>query len=487
MRSEALRQRLAGEGLLVRWPDGVPVPDMATVSTDSRKAGPGALFAAYQGSVSDGHVFLAAAERSGAVAAMVEHQVTGAALPQIVVRDGRLAAGAAAALLHGDPASALDLLAVTGTNGKTTTVALLRHLFGDGAPAGSIGTLGAIDGAGRVLPGSGSLTTPGPVELQAALAALRDAGVRTVAMETSSHSLDQDRVAGLRFRAAVFTNLTRDHLDYHGDERTYLAAKLKLQQYLATDGVAVTNAGDPAWREVAPRPGNLTFGVGVPADVTADKVEGDAAGMRFTLGTGRASFRIELPLLGLFNVENALGAAATALALGREPARVAELLRAAPQVPGRMERIAAQPCVVLRDYAHTPDALERALATLRPLTAGRLIVVFGAGGDRDRGKRPVMGGVAVRLADLPIVTSDNPRTEDPERILDEIEAGMGGGPHLRIVDRRTAIARALSIARPGDTLLLAGKGHEDYQVIGTEKVPFDERAIVGALTAARPA
>jgi len=487
MRSEALRQRLAGEGLLVRWPDGAPVPDLAAVATDSRKVGPGALFAAYQGSVSDGHAFVAAAERSGAAAAMVEREVTGAALPQIVVREGRLAAGAAAALLHGDPASSLDLLAVTGTNGKTTTVALLRHLFGDGAPAGSIGTLGAIDGVGRVLPGTGSLTTPGPVELQAALAALRDAGVRTVAMETSSHSLDQDRVAGLRFRAAVFTNLTRDHLDYHGDERTYLAAKLKLQQYLATDGVAVTNAADPAWREVAPRPGNLTFGVGVPADVTADKVEGDAAGMRFTLSAGRASFRIELPLLGLFNVENALGAAAAALALGREPARVADLLRAAPQVPGRMERIAAQPCVVLRDYAHTPDALERALATLRPLTAGRLIVVFGAGGDRDRGKRPVMGGVAVRLADLPIVTSDNPRTEDPERILDEIEAGMGDGPHLRIVDRRTAIARALSIARPDDTLLLAGKGHEDYQVIGTERVPFDERAIVGALTAGQPA
>lgn len=487
MRAEVLRQRLAGEGLLVRWPDGAALPDLGSVATDNRKVGVGALFAAYRGSVSDGHAYLEAAVRAGAATAMVEHEVAGAAVPQIVVRDGRLAAGAAAALLYGDPASSLDLLAVTGTNGKTTTVALLRHLFGDGASAGSIGTLGAIDGAGRVLPGTGSLTTPGPVELQAALAALRDAGVRTVAMEASSHSLDQDRVAGLAFRAAVFTNLTRDHLDYHGDERTYLTAKLKLQQYLASDGVAVTNAADPAWREVAARPGNLTFGVGIPADVAADKVEGDAAGMRFTLTFGRASFRIELPLLGLFNVENALGAAAAALALGKEPARVAELLQAAPQVPGRMERIAARPCVVLRDYAHTPDALERALATLRPLTTGRLIVVFGAGGDRDRGKRPVMGGIAVRLADLPVVTSDNPRTEDPERILDEIEAGMGGAPHLRIVDRRTAIARALSIVRPDDTLLLAGKGHEDYQVIGTEKVPFDERAIVGALAGGPPA
>jgi UDP-N-acetylmuramoyl-L-alanyl-D-glutamate--2,6-diaminopimelate ligase len=294
-----------------------------------------------------------------------------------------------------------------------------------------------------------------------------------------------DRVAGLRFRAAVFTNLTRDHLDYHGDEATYLAAKLKLQSYLAPDGVAIGNAADPAWRALTPRAGNLTFGVEVDADVTARRVSGDAAGMRFTLGFRGAAFPVALPLLGRFNVENALGAAAAALALGREPGHVAEQLSAAPQVPGRMERLTETPCVVLRDYAHTPDALERALAALRPLTRGRLIVVFGAGGDRDRGKRPVMGGIAVRDADLPIVTSDNPRTEDPERILDDIEAGMGDGPHLRIVDRRVAIARAVSIARPDDTVLLAGKGHETYQVVGTTKQPMDELAIVQDLVAGR--
>ena len=425
--------------------------------------------------------------QGGAAAAMVEHELPGIAVPQIVVRDGRLAAGAAAALFHGDPASALDLLAVTGTNGKTTTVALLRHLFGDGAPAGSIGTLGAIDGDGQVLPGSGALTTPGPVELQAALAALRDGGVRTVAMEASSHSLDQDRVAGLAFRAAVFTNLTQDHLDYHGDEASYLAAKLKLQRYLAPDGVVVYNAADPAWRPLAERASKLAFGIGVAADVTADRIDGDAAGMRFTLAVRGTTLKVELPLLGRFNVENALGAAAAAIALGREPARVAELLRAAPQVPGRMERLADRPCVVLRDYAHTPDALERALAALRPLTKGRLVGVFGCGGDRDRGKRPAMGGIAGRDADLPIVTSDNPRTEDPERILDDIEAGMGATPHLRIADRRVAIARALSIARPDDTILLAGKGHETYQVLGTEKVDFDEKVVVADLLAERPA
>jgi len=487
MRAERLRQRLAGAGLLVEWPDMTSAPVLESVATDNRKVTPGALFAAYRGSVSDGHAFLAAAVRAGAVAAMVERRVSDVKVPQIVVGDGRLAAGAAAALAYGDPASALQLLAVTGTNGKTTTVALLRHLFGDGTPAGSIGTLGAIGGDAQVLPGTANLTTPGPVELHAALAALRDGGVRTVAMEASSHSLAQDRVAGLLFRAAVFTNLTRDHLDYHGDEAHYLAAKLKLQQYLAPDGVAITNAADPAWRAVAPRPGNLTFGVGVAADVTAERIEGDGGGMRFALTAAGGSFPVALPLLGSFNVENALGAAAAAIALGRDPARVAALLSGAPQVPGRMERLADKPCVVLRDFAHTPDALERALATLRPLTQARLIVVFGAGGDRDRGKRPVMGAIAARAADLAIITSDNPRTEDPERILDEIEAGMGDVPHLRIEGRRAAIVRALSIAAPGDTVLLAGKGHEDYQVLGTEKLPFDEKAIVQSVLAERHA
>ena len=485
MRAETLRQRLLGAGLLVRWPEGAVPPELASVTTDSRRASPGALFAAYRGTVSDGHDVLAAAVRGGAAAALVEREVPEVAVPQIVVSDGRLAAGVAAALLHGDPVSGLDLLAVTGTNGKTTTVALLRHLFGQDAPAGSVGTLGAIDGDGRVLPGTGTLTTPGPVELQAALAALRGAGVRTVAMEVSSHSLDQDRVAGLAFRAAVFTNLTRDHLDYHGDEASYLAAKLKLVRYLVPEGVVAYQVTDPAWASLGGFARRVTFGVGVAADVSADRVEGDASGMRFTLAVQGRAFPVALPLLGRFNVENAIGAAAAAVALGRDPERVAALLTEAPQVPGRMERLTATPCVVLRDYAHTPDALERALAALRPLTQGRLVVVFGCGGDRDRGKRPQMGAIVARDADLPVVTSDNPRTEDPERILDEIEAGMGAAPHLRIGDRRKAIARALTLARPDDTILLAGKGHEDYQVLGTERVPFDEKVVVAELLAGK--
>ncbi len=480
MQAEALRARLEREGVLVRWPDAAPAV-IPAVTTDSRRVERGALFLAYRGTAFDGHEFVAAAARAGAAMALVERPAPGVAIPQAVVRDGRRAAAVAAAAFYGSPAASLVLLAVTGTNGKTTTVHLLRHLFGDRGRAGSIGTLGAIDGSGRALPAVGSLTTPGPVELQAALAALKHDGVQTVAMEASSHSIHQERIAGLAFQAAVFTNLTRDHLDYHGDEQHYLAAKIALDRFLAPGGYQVVNAGDPAWRALAPRAERVTFGLGEGADLRAVDVEGGAGGMRFRLvWRGGAAAPVALPLLGGFNVENALGAAATALALGRTLEDVAARLSAAPQVPGRMERLATAPCVVLRDYAHTPDALERALAALRPLTRGRLVVLFGAGGDRDRGKRPMMGAIAAAQADLAIVTSDNPRTEDPERILDEVEAGMGATPHLRIVDRRAAILRALAIARPEDTLLLAGKGHETYQVIGHEQVPMDEREIVAA-------
>jgi UDP-N-acetylmuramoyl-L-alanyl-D-glutamate--2,6-diaminopimelate ligase len=487
VKAAALRERLERAKLLVRWPprpSGAPSAEWSGVTTDSRRVAAGTLFCAYAGSAADGHAFVAAAAKAGATAALVERPVPDAPIPLIEVTDGKAAAAAAAALFYGDPAKGLELLGVTGTNGKTTTVHLLRHLFSDRGPAGSIGTLGAIDGDGNLLPTAGSLTTPGPVDLQAALAALRDGGVRVVAMETSSHSLDQGRVAGLEFLVGIFTNLTRDHLDYHGDVASYLAAKAKLDHYLAPEGFQVVNADDPAWADLPARAQRLTFGIAHGADVMALGLEGDHAGMRFVLTAHGRSEKVALPLLGRFNVENALGAAAAAIALGRDLAEVAERLSCAPQVPGRMERIADAPCVVLRDYAHTPDALERALAALRPLTQGRLIVVFGAGGDRDKGKRPLMGAIAARDADLAIVTSDNPRTESPEQILDDIEAGMGQTPHLRIVDRRAAIVRALSIAKPDDVLVLAGKGHETYQVIGTEHVPMDEREIVASALAA---
>ena len=457
-----------------------PLPAIADLTTDSRTAGPGALYVAVRGTEADGHRFVPDAVDRGAAAVVVEQRMD-TAVPQVVVQDGRRAALALARAWHGDPAASLALVGITGTNGKTTTTALVRHLFNAEHTAGSIGTLGAFDGAGSAVPSTaGSLTTPGPVDLQATLAELRRRGTTLVVMETSSHSLDQGRLDGLTFAAGVFTNLTRDHLDYHGSMEAYLAAKLKLASLLGLTGVEVVNTDDPAWGALGRADRRVTFGMtaGTAADVRATGIALGAAGSRFRLEGRFGSADVTLPLLGDFNVSNALAAAATALALGRPLAEVTERLTHAPQVPGRMELITELPAPVLRDYAHTPDALERALRTLRPLTPGRLIVLFGCGGDRDRGKRPIMGRLVAELADLPVVTSDNPRTEDPELILDDIERGMGSAPRMRIADRRQAIMSALEAARPGDTVLLAGKGHETYQVIGTTKLPFDERSIV---------
>jgi len=482
-RLAAIVEALDRAQVLVQAPTSLP--EITGITADTRHLVPGTLFCAVRGVVQDGHAFLADAAARGAAAALVEAP-SRLALPQIVVRDGRRAAAVAAETWYERPAARLQLVGVTGTNGKTTSVALARHVLGALWPMGSIGTLGAFDpGAAPVASEAGNLTTPGPIDLQATLAALIARGARGAAMEVSSHSLDQGRVDGLVFRAAIFTNLTRDHLDYHRTFDAYFAAKARLVSYLAPDGLAVINADDPAWEKLPAAPRRISFGER-GGDVTAAEVTVDARGARFTLVTPQGRAPVALPLLGRFNVANALGVAACGVGLGMRTADVAARLSTAPQIPGRMERIAADPCTVLRDYAHTPDALERALETVREITApgGRVIVVFGAGGDRDRGKRAPMGEVVARLADIPIATSDNPRTEDPERILDEVEAGMGNRPHYRFVDRRAAIGQALELARQGDTVLLAGKGHETYQVVGTVKEPFDEREIVRGLGAA---
>ena len=451
---------------------------------DSRNVAAGDLFCAWAGTSSDAHTFVPAAAAAGAAAALVERAVPDAAIPQIVVRDGRRAAAAAADLIYGDPQQHLTLAGVTGTNGKTTTVWMLRHLLSATHTAASLGTLGVILENGEVLPGSENLTTPGPVALARTLRLLVDRGVNAVAMEVSSHALDQGRVSSLRFDAAVFTNLTRDHLDYHGTLEIYLAAKRSLVRLLRANGCAVINADDVAWTELASEaPRSLTFGLAPEAQVRCDSLALGGFGARFTMRTLDSATPVELPLLGDFNVHNALGAATACIAIGQQPAQVAAALATLPQVPGRLERIAESPCPVLRDYAHTPDALERVLDTLRRLTTGRVIVVFGAGGDRDRGKRPQMGDVAQKGADIAIVTSDNPRTENADTIIDEIVAGMLPG-YVRITDRREAIAHALTIAKSDDIVLLAGKGHETYQIIGTEKHSFDERAIVRELNQA---
>jgi UDP-N-acetylmuramoyl-L-alanyl-D-glutamate--2,6-diaminopimelate ligase len=488
---EALREA----GLFVSAAPALPEA-ITDLVDDSRKVQAGAAFIAVRGAAQDGHAWLPKARELGAAMAIVEDVAAAdaAGLPALVVRDGRRAAAVAAAAAFDWPARQLLLVGVTGTNGKTTTVGLLRHLLdAPDAPAASIGTLGVLLGsAGEEMPGGGGLTTPGPVELQRLLRALVDRGVRRVAMETSSHALDQRRVEGLSFAAAVFTNLTRDHLDYHGTMEAYREAKLRLVGLLARDGVACINADDPAWRGIENAPRLVTWGSDPQAQVSARDVVFGSTGSRFLLVAPAGAHAVSLPLIGDFNVANALGAAAAALALGMSVREVAEKLSNAPQVPGRLERLRTAP-TVLRDYAHTPDALERALLAVRPFTRAadgdapgatpsRLIVLFGCGGDRDRGKRPEMGRIAEQLADVTIVTSDNPRTEDPERILDDIEAGMTGQGHRRIADRREAIAEALRLAAPHDVIVLAGKGHETYQIRGTTSYPFDEREIVAELS-----
>lgn len=476
----AIVSQLEQEKLVLQAP--LSDVDVAGITDDSRTVKPGDLYCAWRGTTRDSHDFVASAAASGAVAAIVERDVEGIMIPQIVTRDGRRAAAVAANVVHGNPAEQLLVTGVTGTNGKTTTAWIMRHLLSARYSAALLGTLGIFMADGKPLQAE-SLTTPGPVELARVLSQLVQRGVNAISMEVSSHALDQGRVHALRFDAAVFTNLTRDHLDYHGTLEAYLAAKLSFVDLLRGHGAAVINADDAAWEGIEQRAQRtLRFGIARDdADVRAEDVDFRAAGTRFVLNCRGQRADVDLPLLGDYNVQNALGAAAACLSLGYAVEEIAALLSTVPQVPGRLEKIHTSEFTVLRDYAHTPDALERVLFTIREIVEGRVIVVFGAGGDRDRGKRPEMGEIAQRLADFAIVTSDNPRSESPEAIIDDIVAGMRSGEYARIVNRREAIAEALCSARTGDVVLLAGKGHETYQIVGSQRLDFDERAIVAEL------
>jgi UDP-N-acetylmuramoyl-L-alanyl-D-glutamate--2,6-diaminopimelate ligase len=482
MKIETIATALDEAGLLVERRGTLPGA-ITGVSDDSRAVRDGFLFVAVRGSERDGHDYLDAAAAAGAGAAIVQ-DASRTTLPSLVVNDGRRAAAVVGAAAYDFPARNLQLVGVTGTNGKTTTVNMLRHLLdsGDGASA-SLGTLGVlIASEGTPLDGGGGLTTPGPIELQRIFRALLDRGVRRVAMEVSSHSLDQRRVEGVFFDVVTFTNFTRDHLDYHGSMDAYFTAKARLLEHLLPHGVVVYNGDDEAWAGLETDRRSVAFSErAMTAEVHAEGVTFHSRGSEWTLALGAERVAVRLPLIGDFNIINALGAAASAFALGVSSSVIAERLTTMPQVPGRLEVLRDAP-TVLRDYAHTPDALARALDAVRPFTPERLIVVFGCGGDRDRGKRPQMGAIAEAKADLAIVTSDNPRTEDPEAIIDDIEKGMRFKPHERIEDRRAAIERALELATPQDVIVLAGKGHETYQVRGTTKLPFDEKAIVAELS-----
>ncbi len=484
---DSIAQALDEAQLLVERRGALPA-EVSGITDDSRAVRPGSLFVAVQGSERDGHDYLEAAAAAGASAAIVQDP-SRTSLPALVVSDGRRAAAIAGAAAYGFPARELQLVGVTGTNGKTTTVNMLRHLLADVRGTGnsaSIGTLGVLIGSdGTPLEGGGGLTTPGPIELQRVFRALHDAGVRRVAMEVSSHSLDQRRVEGVLFDVVTFTNFTRDHLDYHGSMERYFASKAQLVNYLRPHGTVVVNIDDPAWNGLRSERRRVGFSERVPsAEVHAKQITYGPRGSTWTLCLHDECHDVRLPLIGDFNVINALGAAASAYAVGLPTARIAERLSTMPQVPGRLEVLLESP-TVLRDYAHTPDALERALDAVEPFAPERLIVVFGCGGDRDKGKRPEMGAIAEQKADYAIVTSDNPRTEDPEKILDDIEAGMKSTNHERIEDRRGAIAKALEMASPNDVVILAGKGHETYQVRGTTNLPFDEKEIVRELAGGR--
>ena len=466
-----VKEIVAGEGAL----DAIEV---GGVQQDSRAVGPGDLFVAWSGSAHDAHDYLAAAAEAGAAAAIVERPVAGAGLPQLRVDNARLAAAVASGFVAGSPWKSLRTVGVTGTNGKTTTSLLLRGLLDEDAAAAAIGTLGVVGPGGRVVEGAEGLTTPGPIQIAARLADLARDGVRSVVIETSSHALDQFRLDGMRFDAMAFTNLTRDHLDYHGTFAGYLAAKGRLLKLGKKGATPVVNADDPAWRTLRPPGPVLTYGLLPTADVRAEAPKLSASGSRFELVAGGRRAPVHLPLPGEFNISNALCAAACALVLGRSLESVAAGLGRAVPVAGRLECIVRGAFDVFVDFAHTPDALDQVLGTMRPLVAGRLIVVFGAGGDRDATKRPEMGAAVSRHADVAIVTSDNPRTEEPAAIMAQVAAGVRGCESFEIVDRREAIHAALDMAQPGDAVILAGKGHEAYQVVGTRKRPFDERRIV---------
>ncbi len=474
----AVGEVLRSAGLL-RGAHGAEDVAVSGVSQDSRTTRPGDLFLAWRGTERDAHEFVGDAARAGAVAAVVERPVE-ADLALLLVSDGRRAGALAAEAVMGFPSRGLFMVGVTGTNGKTTTAHLARHVLGGTRTSAAIGTLGVVDHSG-VRPDTESLTTPGPVQMATWLRELADEGVEVVIVEASSHALDQKRLDGVSFDVGVFTNLSQDHLDYHRDLASYLDAKARLVELVTPGGTIIVNARDPAWAEldVGDR-AVCTFGVDADADVRASHVRLGAAGSEFALHVEGREATVHLPLLGVFNVENALAAAGVAAAQGIPLEEICRRLAAVPQVPGRLETVTRSPCHIVIDFAHTPDALAGVLEAVSGLVNGRLIVVFGAGGDRDRGKRRPMAEAVRRHADLVVITSDNPRTEDPERILDDLAVGLRGSEYARIADRGAAIRYALEQASPGDTVLLAGKGHETYQVVGLEKRPFDERAIVHA-------
>ena len=453
--------------------NGAPEVEVSGLAYSSASVTPGTLFFCVPGHRVDGHDFAPDAVAKGAVALVVQRPLK-LGVPEVVVDDVRAAMGPAAARFHGDPTSQLDVVGVTGTNGKTTTAFLVRSLLeAAGISTGLLGTVTSVI-AGREEPVE--RTTPEGIDLQGIFRRMLDGGDRACVMEVSSHALHMERVAGIRFAVRIFTNLTQDHLDYHGSMEEYYAAKKLL--FTRPGGAAIVNVDDPYGMRLAGEiESPTTFAIDREADFRARDVAFDVNGSSFVCQTPDGDVDIRTRLPGLFNVQNALAAIAAARALDVPLGTIADALVEAARVPGRFEPVdEGQDFGVLVDYAHTPDSLENVLRAAREVTQGRLHVVFGAGGDRDRAKRPLMGRAAAEHADRVIVTSDNPRSEDPDSIVDMV---MEGAPAAeRIVDRRAAIARALETAEPGDVVVIAGKGHEQGQEFEHgRKEPFDDRDV----------
>jgi len=472
--------------------DEIPVPDteISSVVTDSRRARPSALFVAFRGENADGREFAADAAARGAAAVVSDRPApAGVEIPWVVVEKPRLVAAILSSRVHEDPWRGIRLVGVTGTNGKTTTAVLLEAIFAAaGWEPAYLGTVGyRWKGRSR----EAARTTPEADVLSDMLAEMAREGVSACAMEVSSHALALDRVSGFRFDAAVLTNLTRDHLDFHGSFDDYGAAKARLFELRKSGAPAVLNLDDAFARtlhgKLAPPVIGFSASGDPAADIVATSTEASLSGVRTVIRQGGQAWTVESPLVGRFNVENLLAAWGAARAIGVSPDRIRFGLAGCAGAPGRMERVSAgQPFDVFVDFAHTEDALRRTLSSLREVTDKKIILVFGCGGDRDPGKRGPMGRAAAELADIPIATSDNPRGEDPAEILRAVEAGLqsgGASKYLKFVDRREAIFAAVELANSGSIVVIAGKGHETTQTIGTHALPFDDRSVAAEAVA----
>jgi UDP-N-acetylmuramoyl-L-alanyl-D-glutamate--2,6-diaminopimelate ligase len=465
-----------------------------SIAYDSRRVQRNGLFVALRGEKNDGHEFIGQAIENGASVIVAEREEKNPRATCLLVENTRTALADLAATFYGLPARRLKLAAVTGTNGKTTTTFLIKHICEKaGLRCGLIGTVRYEIGE-RVLPAP--RTTPESLDLQELLAQMANAGCRAAAMEVSSHALAQERIRGLEWEVAVFTNLTQDHLDYHGTMKNYFESKAKLftqlaQQQKKRKPVAVVNMDDRYGEQLLDRIDKkisvVTFGMGVRADFRAANYRMEFGGTSYQLDARGKSYLVRLPLIGRFNVANSMAALAAANALGLNLREAVLSLGKSPQVPGRLEMVPAKrQFQVFVDYAHTPDALLNVLKTLRQLEPGRLIAVFGCGGDRDRQKRPLMGRVADQNADYSIITSDNPRKEDPNAIISEIEKGFGSDRYEKVAERAEAIACAIALAQPRDIILIAGKGHETYQEFADHTVPFDDIQVARRAIEDRP-